>query len=299
MGQRAAANSEAVKSIIRRLGSRRSQVREQALDDVAVLGRADAADLASWLCARVRRRRGLCRCAAVGAVSGYASNFFFLPAWLFTFVLMLFAGRLRIYVTALTRLQIAEAVGPLAEAYEMKDVRREVRDALVRVLPGLHSSDAGLLTGPHFRVLCSLLRLGIDADGVCRAEFDETLLQIEILKAVEKIGGEQAQPFVERLAGSTPQWSHNARVQQEAQRCLAVLNARTARENDGRTLLRPTRESAASGDALLRPAANADESAPEQLLRADGNEEHAARTHNTTMPDDMEKQTAAVARRGA
>lgn len=163
---------------------------------------------------------------------------------------------------ALAQCDSLEAVGPLIEAlgYKDKRIRPDIVKALTRLLPRVKASDDRLLDGVHKSILNQALSNG---DTYQEADF-----LVAIIQALTQVGGSESIPFVQRWTGS---WMHSPgglRVQETARACLPVLQARAEKKRVSGTLLRPSEKPKTGPDALLRPAANTPNTAPEQLLRA-------------------------------
>ena len=88
-------------------------------------------------------------------------------------------------------------------------------------------------------------------------------LTYSVLRALQQIGDDTAIPVVERLARS-----QRGNVAEWANETLVYLRDRSDQKRQSQTLLRASGASESIGhDALLRPAINAADPAPEQLLR--------------------------------
>jgi hypothetical protein len=161
-------------------------------------------------------------------------------------------------------------VGPLIEAYSslnLAEYRDPVREALIRLLSRLQSSDARVLTEEHRHALNRVLGSGTLSSGK-----ENNRLIIAILKAYEQVGDESALPFVERLAEGEKA-GKNREVREAAQACLPFLQERVELERSRQTLLRAASASDTPSDVLLRPASGALEADPQQLLRATASDE--------------------------
>ena len=173
-------------------------------------------------------------------------------------------------------------VGPLLRTLQVQatPVRNLAKHALIALLPTLHASDSSLLTGADRKILLRQLAIFPNDPGyrdlrelfsrsAYRREID---LRLAILKAMEQVGGEQEVAAVERLARDLPTVHSNFKVPDEireaAKACLPYLQARAEDQRAGAQLLRASGLPFASGADLLRPAASASSTPPEQLLRA-------------------------------
>lgn len=189
----------------------------------------------------------------------------------------------------LARFDDKRAVGPLAEALDMdnQSLRQEAERALIRLLPQLQASDAGLLNDDQRACLYRALA------------GRKTELTLAILKALEQIGDGKALPVVERLRDSArstislrkalqpPVWNERpggwrapplfgrlrakaenaARILETAEACLPSLRERAAQEQAAQTLLRPATAPGSPAEILLRPAQGVSATDPNLLLR--------------------------------
>jgi HEAT repeat protein len=165
-------------------------------------------------------------------------------------------------VRALGATTDARLVGAFAACLSDRDrpVRNAAKDALKKLLPQVKASDKQYVAPAEMDTLIRELS-GSDAQ-----------LIIAILKAFEQIGDERALPEVEWLAMENADLDSDVppEVRRAAQECLPFLQLRAEQAEQARTLLRAsTPTDAAAPDTLLRPAqARADDTLPEQLLRA-------------------------------
>jgi hypothetical protein len=175
----------------------------------------------------------------------------------------------------LTKLDDVHIIGPLLDVLVGKTGSSwskapypDIKNALIRLLPRLKSSDTTLLTPQQRKKLWVLLKMGaspwLDEHTVGAA------LMVEILRALEQVGDEQAIPTVEHLAKSA---KHRA-VRKAAQECLPFLSQRSAEYRAEHTLLRAANASDTPSRVLLRPASTT-ETEREQLLRASTAEENS------------------------
>jgi HEAT repeat protein len=163
----------------------------------------------------------------------------------------------------LVGLQDPRAVGPLLDMLiASSNIRwEEVRTALIRLLPRLRASDEPFLTAHHLTTLTYLLRQpGMWYNRPDKSGAD---LRIEILKALEQVGDEQAISTVEELAAN----AKSEAVKQAAIECLPILKARVEYQRPGRTLLRPAPPVDEPGASLLRPLSGNHTPDTDELLR--------------------------------
>jgi hypothetical protein len=155
-----------------------------------------------------------------------------------------------------------QGISPLAEALEWPEpaIREMAAKSLIRLLPQLNASDAGLLTVTARGCLYRCLRMG-------NARKEEPLL-CAILKALEQVGDEAALPYVKRLAEGHAVTRAQKRVQQKALECLPFLESGASQRRGSDILLRPSSSDSAQPDILLRPATASPVTESTQLLRA-------------------------------
>jgi hypothetical protein len=166
------------------------------------------------------------------------------------------------------------AVGLLAEVLSVRDksVRTQAAADLIRVLPRLRPQDKSLLKW-HQRVSLWLYL------GNPLPNDDE--LSLAILDAYWSIGDGTELTTVKRLVQGTVGSAREGRVREAAQRYLDEVRRRDE-ETVADTLLRASNGPAVAPDTLLRPAAEATESDPRHLLRANPNRDKTANA-----PEDM------------
>ncbi len=156
---------------------------------------------------------------------------------------------------------------------------RNLRNALVRLLPLVQAEDAAEWTGTHWHCLLRCLR---------KPYVDIELTQA-VVQAMARVGNEEAyrviqgmglEPSVEeRLTTRKKREAQQANQQllmQVKQECMPMLEARLSEQRQAQTLLRPSASafvSASGSDVLLRPAeAYVGETPAEQLLRPQSRE---------------------------
>ena len=185
----------------------------------------------------------------------------------------------------LSTIEDLRAIGPLVESLEIeeKSVRLQVEKALIRLLPRLQASDAGLLNAEQRAYLNKAL-YGKNNE-----------LIIAILRAYEQVGDETALPVVEALArktsdnayseqtagpreaslnallGPKASTSYTTNIAEAAQACLPALRLRVEQQRASQTLLRGSSAMEVAPDTLLRAAQATADAQPEQLLRPAGN----------------------------
>ncbi len=156
---------------------------------------------------------------------------------------------------------------------------RNLRNALVRLLPLAQQADAAEWTGAHWNSLLRCLR-----KPYADIELTEAVLQTmarvgneEAYRAIQQMGLEPS--VEERLATRKKRAARVANQQllsQVKQECLPVLAARLNEQRQAQTLLRPSGAAfltASGSDVLLRPAqAYVGETPAEQLLRPQSRE---------------------------
>ena len=150
---------------------------------------------------------------------------------------------------------------------------RNIRNALVRLLPLAQESDVAEWTGTHWNYLLHYL---------WHPHYD-TEITLLALNFVARYGNEQALRAVEALTKKQINLEHATTmgaarealeanrtvIQQAVEACLPPLRASVARQKQAQTLLRPSGETPSiAQDILLRPAsAYVDATPAEQLLR--------------------------------
>jgi hypothetical protein len=148
------------------------------------------------------------------------------------------------------------SIGPLLNALYSPD--SEHLDALVmtlvRLLPQLNASDAGLL---NFRQRALLHRTLSHSDS---------RLVYAALAALEHIGDQHSLRAIEQLE-RTPM---DDKVRLAAGNCRTAITAREELSNSQKTLLRPAASTVEPSETLLRPAQGSATTGAVQLLRASG-----------------------------
>jgi hypothetical protein len=162
----------------------------------------------------------------------------------------------------LARMEDLRVIGILLEAHESKDkvLRQIAEQALIRLLPRVKATDAGLFSLDQLERMHYLL-YGRNAE-----------LALAALKALEQIGDGLSAWFVEGLTGLAPQsinfrLSGDRRVREAARECLPAINQRLELKRLSQTLLRPASAPEDPSGILLRPAQGAPEGDPNLLLR--------------------------------
>ena len=202
------------------------------------------------------------------------------------------ARRHRKRIHVLAEMEDKRCAGLFAEALWLGDydTLRAAGAALVRLLPQLQASDAGLLNSTQRACLNTALSFGTSgatrwslrpgwvgvwrtsvlkfaalSDRTLRAEIedypfpgvDNTALRLAILTAFEQVGDAFSLPSVERLAAAGPGDRVSPSVVAKARECLPFLQARAEAAEPGRQLLRPSEKEPLAPDALPRAAAPA------------------------------------------
>jgi len=142
------------------------------------------------------------------------------------------------------------AIGVLLEARGQKPLRKEIDNAVLKLLPYVKMGDV-ILTRPQCRALLQLASAN---------EKEDTRIALD---ALARIGRAQDAEELETVLASlvptlTPQ------LKKAYQRCLSALRSRLDLERAGQTLLRPAQSPDDAG-VLLRPA-SAQPSDPQLLL---------------------------------
>ncbi len=156
---------------------------------------------------------------------------------------------------------------------------------LTTLLPKLYAGEDSLLSKAHRALLLQQLmvlpndpRYRDRTEPLSRAAYRREMdLRLAILKALEKVGGEQELATVTQLAQSLPT-GRNARtvpaeLRAAAQECLPTLQMRAAGQRSETQLLRASSLTTRPESELLRPTTPGASDPPEQLLRA--SEPHA------------------------
>ncbi len=154
---------------------------------------------------------------------------------------------------------------------------RSIRNALVRLLPLVQEEDAAEWTGMHWRCLLDSLKhpyidieLTLAVLDVCaRVGNFEARVAVENLTSLPPILFSPYLSPMRRATERVPIEANISLIQERAQFCLPLLEARLERQRLAMTLLRPSDQaSATASDILLRPSlANGSETPAEQLLR--------------------------------
>ena len=177
---------------------------------------------------------------------------------------------------ALAQVNDRRAAGPLIETLRLPsdyDHRTSI-DALIRLLPQIGPDDAEILNASRCALLWNLLSRPAPVGGsVCESSQTrhdrEIDLRVAVLQAFTQAGSSRVTVGVAQLAQEKAQTPGEQRIRQAAQVCLTALRARAGQQYSNQTLLRPSDASAAAPHILLRPAAGAPETSPDQLLRPD------------------------------
>ena len=149
------------------------------------------------------------------------------------------------------------AIGPLAEAYWLRNPPVSVPGALTRLLRVQNQMQVSVALDNRQRYC--LYRV------LTRRSADELDLQLAILEFLEIFGDVRALSEVRALAEDE---ARCPRLQTAALRCYAALQTEQAELAGRQTLLRSTRAPASPSEQLLHPAPVSPEAPQEELLRA-------------------------------
>jgi hypothetical protein len=144
---------------------------------------------------------------------------------------------------------------------------------LAHLLPQLTPADSHLLTSELRKRLCNNLGgLNLKEDFVTLSRLGPDY-SLAVIGALERFGRAESLHTLERCAeGHFSPWQlslqDEKRVRDAAAHALPIVEARVTAERESETLLRGSQAPEPSGDTLLRPAASAPETEPQQLLRA-------------------------------
>ena len=203
--------------------------------------------------------------------------------------LMAFSKAHKSAALALAKFDDVAGIGPLIEALEMqdKDVQQAVRESLTRMLPKLHSSDAGLLNPSARRILRSTIAVqsprgriasnrpigSVTKDALLGPRFvglPDGQFVVSALKGLEQVGDETFVETVENLAQGQG-YGYDADVRIAAERCLPYLKQRAENERLKHDLLRASSADCShDSESLLRAAQSNGHTEPAELLRASG-----------------------------
>lgn len=190
--------------------------------------------------------------------------------------------QLREELLRLTQFDDVRAVPLLLDELWSNDpeIRSEVHVALLRLLPQMQTTDAHLLNAKQRDKLYNLPFNG---------EFIAQDFRIAALYAIGQVGDSRALQIVKKKGATIQQYHQwvgstvdeyrkfktkieadfcNPDMNTALDKCIAAIEARLAAEQVGATLLRASTSPAAISETLLRPAAAADATEPQQLLRA-------------------------------
>lgn len=99
--------------------------------------------------------------------------------------------------------------------------------------------------------------------------FDDPHLTKAVLNALEQVGDAQAIPVVKRLSEAGALTPLAMQIRDAARECLQYLEIRAEQAQQAQTLLRPSDiDRGSDPNVLLRPAENANQTPPEQLLHS-------------------------------
>jgi hypothetical protein len=158
------------------------------------------------------------------------------------------------------------AVGPLVDSWDIEDkhVREVVEPALIRLLPQMKASDAGLLNAEQRDRLNRILKY----KHIRRNRWTRhAALVVAILRAYQQVGDSKALQAVQRLADGEGFGAREQGIREAAEACLPFLRLRAEQELAAGTLLRAAAASDTPSNVLLRPAQGVGSTPPQQLLR--------------------------------
>jgi hypothetical protein len=157
------------------------------------------------------------------------------------------------------------AAGPLIDALGIEDreTGAAVRSALAELLPRLRPADVQLLSHRHLLSLHRVLNRNVRTGRHKDADF-----VIAVIRAVEKIGGDQSLLHLERLAHSGGRSPDQVRIREAAHAALPRLRDRLDPKSSKNLLLRPSLFPGTAAELLLRPACASATSDAGSLLRA-------------------------------
>jgi len=143
------------------------------------------------------------------------------------------------------------------QSHEVVQQRRRYRRLLQAMLSQIGPEEAVELSTEQLFGLLVFLRMPEE-------DVELTLL---VIARLEQWGDAQAVPVLKRLIREKHWYVGSDRVEAAARQCLTQVEIRLRQQKQGDTLLRPTQGiDAIPPRALLRPAADSSENAPEQLL---------------------------------
>lgn len=159
------------------------------------------------------------------------------------------------------------AVGPLIDGLTVASgtARQSIINALMRTLPKLRSTEAGILEPRHLKYFYSTLRVHDNWEPGGERSVD---IMLAVLAAVETVGDEKAIPVLRELTRIGDWGRERKLVSQAAARSLDALRHRLDDEREGRYLLRPAADPVAR-ESLLRAAGASESGDSDRLLRAD------------------------------
>lgn len=273
-----ATETGSLKSLLGRMDSFRSSVREAAVREARALPPEPLAELILLESRSYRRsqvRSGflvLALLLSYGLVSllhksvwAIVAVTLYIITWVFYVGMLLFVPRRahRGVATLLDRIDdprlldvvLSMATGDPNES----DVRKSGRAALKRLLPKLRADQKEGLPPQFSHRLLSLLQ----------SPYEDVGLTLALLKALEQIGDESALSAVERLTNEPGATANMKRVREAARDCLPFLHEHIRQTQQAQTLLRASDSTAnAAPETLLRPAsATGIETPREELLR--------------------------------
>lgn len=189
-------------------------------------------------------------------------------------------------VTAISEARTADMLGPLLDLYSVSnsfdttypEIRSAVNAAILRLLPLITADHAELFTTQR-RERLRQYRYRAEP-GYHRYDLEKSPYIRGLIHAFEQIGDKRdlyhIQEWLEAvnrqekspvtLPMTDFEREQHRKLAASIQHCLDVVTERAAREEGKDFLLRPDRKPE-TGEALLRPATDAADKSPEQLLR--------------------------------
>jgi hypothetical protein len=270
-------DSPRIQNLLERLGSKDAGVQAQALEEVPTLSGEDIDSLLNGMAAESARHRRRYKLywrilIAYFGVLALVMIFYFgyrllagekpfdFPQGLVQMLTYtgVFSGAVAAGETQkrgariLSKIDDMRAVGFLIDALTHQDqtVEADAREALIRMLPRMKSSDSSLLTKDHRDTLHKALKTS-KVDALRRA----------VLSALEQVGDESAIPVVKAIAEN-----RKDALQDAAQACLPGLIASSERIRAGNVLLRAA-SAPEEASSLLRPASGGLQEDTASLLR--------------------------------
>ncbi len=138
---------------------------------------------------------------------------------------------------------------PSSKSRRDSDALREVSNQMIRALARLHHVAPYDLTDYEKHCLLKML----DVSTHKAQPLYDARLALAVIATLAKVGNSQYLPILERLAHRINTTPAGQRITSEAKKCITAIEKRREHETEGKTLLRPSDDSALS-TTLLRPA---------------------------------------------